>query len=86
MEGLSGKEAERKVQHSVEKWKTSQSYTLTFADQSLQIPLDTFTFLDRNSSSSAKDGLENTHYVNMNQDYSTSILKKLVGSDFVKHC
>ena len=71
-----------KVLDAVNKWKTSQAYTLTFADQSVEIPLENFTFPVSEIVSNVQNGAENTLYVNVDEKYLTSILIELVGNDF----
>lgn len=83
--GLSSESAEAKVLDAVKKWKMSQAYTLTFADQSVQIPLDNFFFVVPESVSNAQNGVVNTLYVNMDDKYLTNVVIKLVGTDFLKN-
>lgn len=85
VQGLTQEKAETKVSDAVNKWKMSQAYTLTFADQSVQIPLDNFFFVVPESVSNAKTGGKNTLYVNMDDKYLTNALIKLVGTDFLKN-
>ncbi len=83
--GLSREEAETKVLDAVNKWKTSQAYNVTFADQSVEVPLENFSFPVSEVVSTAQNGAENTLYVNMDEKYVTSILLDLVGNEFINN-
>lgn len=85
VEGLSPKDAETKVLKAAEQWQKSQAYTLTFADQSVQIPLQNFSFVVPESIASAEAGVANTLYVNVDANDLTNQLIKLVGSDFLEN-